>query len=686
MYHNSNRKENSNKVTKKQKKNLEQFSSFDKVISKNVSGPRKFDENSEKKPLHSTPHQSKKPNSAPLPLTFLDSSAEFANSYVVEIADEFRLRRGGLKRKRNKSVTQSAWEITSCSEKIKPDQCNLTLVEKEFLGQQNELSRILTGENFDFLSQVIEQNQTIENSSTAYSEEETNEGSLTKSHSAVSALFETTSSDEIDSNCSGTFLQPIFVSKNKCEIIEPKIQLSNSHSSTQLSESAVDYYAKLVNRSQLKDLTDTVNSSIYDKTTQSYQNATSPSKSERINISTKIKYYIGKTHCILVLKHPVKLHFQGKISVTVLSGAVEILGYILKTNPDLETDFYCPRGNCFLCFESILSNRNTRIVSLLKKYSMTEGQIHGFCSTLNENDCILAIRHLKNKMSYYLDRHVPQQLYPNMQQFDERPLRSLEKQLRCLFELETAPLKLYKKHQTWPNIVSTIIQTNCSRTLLCGGRSVGKSTLVRYLVNSLLNEVEKVVVIDLDCGQSEFTIGGCISVTTVDTPIFGPNYTHLKAPDVAYFVGDVNVMNCLYRYVKCVELLIKYFEENVNKNVPLIINHMGFCRSIGLDIIVHTIKLIRPTDVIQMQSKSKGRNYLNELTPEFVANYKPIFSLETEFCKMNYSLTLLNSVAEQKVPGELESEPRLLREMSILSYFSQILKENEEITAAIPYW
>lgn len=633
MYFNNKSNEKLNKVTKKRNKDVEQFSSLKKIARKNLSL------------VHSTPHFSKKP----LTLKFNDNSVRFVEEYiVVEHADDLNLRPGSVER--NTNIAQRGWEITPCNEKITPDKCNLTLEDKEFLAQQNEFS----GENFGFLREVIKHNQTIN----------------------VSALFETTSCDETNSNCSETIFQPIFVTKKNCEIIEPKIKFSNSDC-TQLSETVVDS----------KDiLNNTINSVVYNKTTQIYENDRPGNKAEPINISTKIKYYIGKTHCILVLRHPIKLYFQGKICVTVLSGAVEILGYILKSNPDLETDFYCPRGHCLLCIESIVSKTNTRIASILKNYSMTEAQIHGFCSTVNKNDCILAVRHLKNKMSDYLNRHVAQQLYPNVQQFDKRPLRSLEKKLRCQFELETASLKLYKKHEMWPNIVGTITQNNSSRTLFCGGKSVGKSTLLRYIINSLLNQLEKVAVIDLDPGQSEFSVGGCISVTIVDTPIFGPNYTHLKAPAVAYFVGDVNVMNCLNRYVKCVEVLIKYYEENVNQSLPLIINYMGFCKSIGLDLIIHTIKLLRPTNVIQLQSKSKGRNYLQELTPEFVTYYKPMFLLETPFCILNYSLTLLNSVAEQKVAGEWESEPRLLREMSILSYFSTILKQEEEITAAIPYW
>jgi len=47
------------------------------------------------------------------------------------------------------------------------------------------------------------------------------------------------------------------------------------------------------------------------------------------------------------------------------------------------------------------------------------------------------------------------------------------------------------------------------RVLVAGGKGVGKSTLVRFLVNRLLDELKgPVVVLDLDPGQAEFTVPG----------------------------------------------------------------------------------------------------------------------------------------------------------------------------------
>lgn len=67
--------------------------------------------------------------------------------------------------------------------------------------------------------------------------------------------------------------------------------------------------------------------------------------------------------------------------------------------------------------------------------------------------------------------------------------------------------------------------------MLCGGKGVGKSTLLRFITNRLLsNGNDTVVVMDFDPGQAELTIPGCVSLAVVKKPMLGPNFTHLENP------------------------------------------------------------------------------------------------------------------------------------------------------------
>ncbi|XP_075223814.1 polynucleotide 5'-hydroxyl-kinase nol9-like isoform X2 [Lycorma delicatula] len=97
-----------------------------------------------------------------------------------------------------------------------------------------------------------------------------------------------------------------------------------------------------------------------------------------------------------------------------------------------------------------------------------------------------------------------------------------------------------------------------SRTILCGGSGVGKSTLLRYLVNRSLSSWDKVLVIDFDPGQSEFTVPGCVSAFLINTPLLGPNFTHISNPLRSFFYGSVDVIHNLKFYFICIQNVIDY--------------------------------------------------------------------------------------------------------------------------------
>lgn len=70
---------------------------------------------------------------------------------------------------------------------------------------------------------------------------------------------------------------------------------------------------------------------------------------------------------------------------------------------------------------------------------------------------------------------------------------------------------------------------------MCGGKGAGKSTYVRYQVNKLLAH-GPVLVVDLDPGQSLFTVAGSVSATVVTAPLLGPSFTHLRKPELLVFI------------------------------------------------------------------------------------------------------------------------------------------------------
>jgi len=111
----------------------------------------------------------------------------------------------------------------------------------------------------------------------------------------------------------------------------------------------------------------------------------------------------------------------------------------------------------------------------------------------------------------------------------------------------------------------------------------------RYIANRLIQLHGQILWIDLDPGQAEFTLPGCLSCTIVKEPLLGPNFTHLANENLVIniYLGNFNVADVAQRYIKCVE----YILQEINKRnpsllqIPWIVNTMGFNRGLGINLL-----------------------------------------------------------------------------------------------------
>lgn len=62
--------------------------------------------------------------------------------------------------------------------------------------------------------------------------------------------------------------------------------------------------------------------------------------------------------------------------------------------------------------------------------------------------------------------------------------------------------------QAAEDVVHAVQQGGCPAVAVVGSKGVGKSTLARLLVNSLLEVCPVVAFLDTDCGQSELSVPG----------------------------------------------------------------------------------------------------------------------------------------------------------------------------------
>lgn len=216
---------------------------------------------------------------------------------------------------------------------------------------------------------------------------------------------------------------------------------------------------------------------------------------------------------LIIMKQNI-IYLHGVTKLTVVKGHVEILGYGLEENKPY--DVYSPRGSSFLYIKKLPHESRLNITTVLKLLNTKLQLVKDFLKQVNEDDALIFCQLVNNRLISTLEKYVPHQLFPkNDLKF------KLVDNLKDVNVINISP--------AWNDLIQ-YVKTD-SRILISGGKSVGKSTLLRYMINKLLRRYKKILVVDLDPGQAEFTVPGCVSSTFVTTPLLGPNYTHLCKPD-----------------------------------------------------------------------------------------------------------------------------------------------------------
>ncbi|KAG9306683.1 hypothetical protein G9A89_004230 [Geosiphon pyriformis] len=224
------------------------------------------------------------------------------------------------------------------------------------------------------------------------------------------------------------------------------------------------------------------------------------------------------------------------------------------------------------------------------------------------------------------------------------------------------------------NQISTDSLMNDSQPniIVCGHKKVGKSTFSRFLMNHLLNSYSKIAYIESDIGQSEFTPSGLVSLNLIDSPLFGPPFTHLKRPYRSYFIGHTTPKDDPDYYLECLEELVNISQRDIAADfneldllnpleipsrIPVIINTHGWVKGMGYDLLLHIIKLFNPTHICQFQSNSHP--YLN--LPLFPSSI--LSSADEKSCKILY----VDSVHHSPNPSRFIAS--FHRTLTLLSYF-----------------
>ncbi|GFH60780.1 hypothetical protein CTEN210_17256 [Chaetoceros tenuissimus] len=265
--------------------------------------------------------------------------------------------------------------------------------------------------------------------------------------------------------------------------------------------------------------------------------------------------------------------------------------------------------------------------------------------------------------------------------------------------LETKSIMISEK---WETIGSNISECKkaCKRILVCGGKGVGKSTMVRYLVNRLLSQegMKKIALLDCDAGQPEFSAPGILSLTIVTKPILSPPHSHIICGredkytieckhELASFYGYTTSKINPVRYIESVRSLLQRYEaicSEMGEKIPLVINTDGWVKGMGYEILSSVIDSVNPDHIVQIIGSTKAKFF--DLTPHS-SNDRTIHVTETASGKMfdpnipspaisrNASLASLDSIPESAATSlwQIESlapmASSLTRNLRFCTYF-----------------
>lgn len=364
-----------------------------------------------------------------------------------------------------------------------------------------------------------------------------------------------------------------------------------------------------------------------------------------------------KTNNVLaVLKQDIEIY--GTIVLTLLCGRIIINGYKPRRNVPLT--IFSPKGFNWVVI-SPMSNKKpikAKIESSSNwdelNESFSRGQLDNIVANYDgQRDAIVLLQRNSGSQNILniFGKHMAENVFP-LVNASNRPHYASEYILNCLVQSADARQALQV-----PTVWTKLAMEPSSRWMVAGGKGVGKSTLLRYMLNRHLERFERMLFIDLDIGQPELFLPQTVSCTVVDAPLLGAGFFLNRQPDRAYAVGHVNVVMCAEQYIRAVRQLLVHCKANKSyAEMPWVINTMGYNKGFGLELMALLVDCVQPTDVVQISSHKAVNNFDTSLDRVSLSKVRPIIYTADEFKLSgelsNYTLHNLRSALPQLQPDE----------------------------------
>ena len=206
-------------------------------------------------------------------------------------------------------------------------------------------------------------------------------------------------------------------------------------------------------------------------------------------------------------------------------------------------------------------------------------------------------------------------------------------------------------------LISDIHEDLIPKTIMIiGNKNSGKSTLSKTLLNSLILANQNTVsYLDLDPGQSEFSMPYCLSLTNHSKPIIGMNVPKVSGDEdsVSHYYGFTTPQSQPSQYVSIIKALFREYDQVYRpRGHHLIINTPGWIKGYGKELLNELTAFINPNQLILLSNNTDNDNMDNS---------------------DNLSgLTFQNSRCFQGIYQTSKYSPFQLRMYNKLSYFHQV--------------
>ncbi|KAI5745467.1 hypothetical protein M8J76_011322 [Diaphorina citri] len=446
------------------------------------------------------------------------------------------------------------------------------------------------------------------------------------------------------------------------------------------------------------------------------------SRSGTMNIFDKkrfnLSYYLeSNRRAILRCCPDTVINFNGIINVKVLQGAIKVAGYTVTKEETKPIKIYSLNAYNYLPIHLLRTDRDkvkkNKLTKIMTELGVSRGNIHVILNCLEPKQCLLYVEsaaeysvsvqdkvlfHMIHQLNISIPHLLPDRAHFRQTQYTDL----LEKHLKIQFFKtvnSTIGAPVLMEPEEWGDLFEQCVKPHQNaRLVLCGGSGLGKTTLLRYLINRSIQEFDRALVIDLDPGQSEFYLPGTLSATLIEEPLLGPNFTHIqnrpRLPERCYFLGDIKIHAITHNYLTHLDAILNYCNnEERFASIPWFINTMGYVKDQGILLNCRIIQDAKPTHVIQIQGKKPDDNFPADLTPSFVRknayqSHRGDRTMSTGH-DLDYQLVPLQSVKNKPFDNVNKSlKPADKRKNVLIAYFSAMysaLETEYSVNQLTPY-